>query len=623
MVQNFNQLYINALLPFERICKGSVSLRTNKEKTNPYLEFWKENVGKDALEEQFKKYCSLVNITDDDVSLMISNGGIAEERTEFPLWIDTLQKFFIFESDQKINKKDNELPFYDILFPFVDFSIKSIEEKIGKKLSQNIIETLRPFFYRDLIASCHQVFLDEFSIFLKENNAVVIESENDDIYYKKFTEINCSEKYINFFNKYPMLARIIATKIYRNVEFITRLFVRLEKDHGEIENKFHIKLGELKDILLNAGDKHNGETTVILKFEHDVKVVYKPTNLEVTDAFNGLLDWVNDHLESDLKKFKILNKDEYGWMEFVEHQECETINDIRGYYERAGIIAGIAYFLSTRDYHYENVIASGNCPVLIDHETIIGPKIKYRIKSDTKKFENSILESLLLPTDETREKEICGFGSFAQKKSKTFISPKIINPNKDKMKKSPQLITQTNELKNIPHLNKVPHYIEDYKNEFILGFNKLYQLILDKKIFLLSEQSPINNFKNRKIRFLIRNTEVYVKLLMILSNSDCLKNATVYGIKQEMLAKAYLANEHLNTALLKSEREQITLGDVPAFYVDTLSDYLLLENEEKVDLFEMNAMDNLKNKVKSASIENCNEQIDLIEESLSLHAVNA
>lgn len=97
----------------------------------------------------------------------------------------------------------------------------------------------------------------------------------------------------------------------------------------------------------------------------------------------------------------------------------------------------------------------------------------------------------------------------------------------------------------------------------------------------------------------------------------------MYGIKQEVLSKAYMVNKHLNTGLLKSEREQITLGDIPAFYINTLSDHLLLENGEKVDLFDMNAMQNLKNKIESASIENCNEQIDFIEESLSLHAVNA
>lgn len=618
MSQNFNHLYLKALLPFERINESSVFIPFSGE-NNKYLEFWKKNIDKDGLEEQFKKYCEAVNINEDDLTLMISNDFKDNNEIKPSVWIELLQKFLTYESILMIKEKNNDLPFYDILFPLVDFSISSIE----RILSDNLVNTLQSFFYKDLISSCYNVFLDEFLFFLEKHNYTVIESENSNIYYKEFAQKNISEKYLGLFDKYPMLARILMTKTYRNIQFISKLFERLEKDYNDIENKFQVKLGELDDIILNAGDKHNGETTVILKFAKSYKVVYKPTNLEVTDAFNDLLDWVGDNLAIPLKKFKIINKEEYGWMEFVEYKECETLNDIEEYYEKAGIITGLAYFLSTRDYHYENVIASGNCPVLIDHETIIGPKIKYRIKNDTKRLENSILESLLLPTDETGDREICGLGSVAQKKSKTIISPKIINPNRDTMKKVPQCITQNNESKNIPHLNNVPYHIEDYKDTFISGFIKLYHLILDNKEFLLSEQSPINSFENKKVRFLVRNTEVYFKLLVILSHPEYLKDSTMYGIKQEVLSKAYMVNKHLNTGLLKSEREQITLGDIPAFYINTLSDHLLLENGEKVDLFDMNAMQNLKNKIESASIENCNEQIDFIEESLSLHAVNA
>ncbi|OCA71183.1 type 2 lanthipeptide synthetase LanM [Chryseobacterium arthrosphaerae] len=618
MSQNFNHLYLKALLPFERINESSVFIPFSGE-NNKYLGFWKKNIDKDGLEEQFKKYCEAVNINEDDVTLMISNDFKDNNEIKPSVWIELLQKFLTYESILMIKEKNNDLPFYDILFPLVDFSISSID----RILSDNLVNTLQSFFYKDLISSCYNVFLDEFLFFLEKHNYTVIESENSNIYYKEFAQKNISEKYLGLFDKYPMLARILMTKTYRNIQFISKLFERLEKDYNDIENKFQVKLGELDDIILNAGDKHNGETTVILKFAKSYKVVYKPTNLEVTDAFNDLLDWVGDNLVIPLKKFKIINKEEYGWMEFVEYKECETLNDIEEYYEKAGIITGLAYFLSTRDYHYENVIASGNCPVLIDHETIIGPKIKYRIKNDTKRLENSILESLLLPTDETGDREICGLGSVAQKKSKTIISPKIINPNRDTMKKVPQCITQNNESKNIPHLNNVPYHIEDYKDTFISGFIKLYHLILDNKEFLLSEQSPINSFENKKVRFLVRNTEVYFKLLVILSHPEYLKDSTMYGIKQEVLSKAYMVNKHLNTGLLKSEREQITLGDIPAFYINTLSDHLLLENGEKVDLFDMNAMQNLKNKIESASIENCNEQIDFIEESLSLHAVNA
>ncbi|MBB1194848.1 hypothetical protein DNC80_14350 [Flavobacterium sp. SOK18b] len=622
MAKVFEYIYTKSLLPFECITMLKSSKQISNKINSQYLDSLKKVVDKNASNEQFNKYCERLNLNEESFALMFSKETINTEKNELPSWLEILYEFSVFENVNKINKKDSELPFYDILFPLVDFSICTVEKKINKKISGNIVDKLLQFFYKDLVSNSHYVFFDEFSLYLKENNYIAIESESDNKYYKKFSKKTLSDKYLNIFTKYPMLARTIATKTHQNILFITKLFERLEKDTNDLEKKFQIKIGNLNDILLNAGDKHNGETTVILIFDNDLKIVYKPTNLEITDAYNDLLEWIDDALEINLKKFKTLNKGDYGWMEFIESNECETISDIKEYYEKAGVIMGLAYFLSTRDYHFENVIASGNCPVLIDHETIIGPRLKHTINNDVKKYANSILESLLLPTiNETREIEICGFGSLVQKKHHTFISAKLINSNKDSIKRVPQLITQSYDLKHIPHLNSIPHYIENYKMEFMVGFNKLYHLVLDKKMFLLSKTSPINNFKDKKIRFLMRNTDVYAKILNILSKTEYLADSISYGIKQELLARAYILSEDLNISLLGSERDQITQGNIPAFYTNTLSNDLILENGKRIDLFEMNAMDNLKYKIRHASIENLNEQLELIEESLSLHAL--
>jgi lantibiotic modifying enzyme len=88
-----------------------------------------------------------------------------------------------------------------------------------------------------------------------------------------------------------------------------------------------------------------------------------------------------------------------------------------------------------------------------------------------------------------------------------------------------------------------------------------------------------------------------------------------------LLARAYILSEDLNISLLVSERDQITQGNIPAFYTNTLSNDLILENGKRIDLFEMNAMDNLKYKIRHSSVENLNEQLELVEKSLSLNAL--
>lgn len=120
-----------------------------------------KNIDKDGLEEQFKKYCEAVNINEDDLTLMISNDFKDKNEIKPSVWIELLEKFLTYESILTIKEKNNDLPFYDILFPLVDFSISSIE----RILSNNLVNTLQSFFYKDLISSCYNVFLDEFLFF--------------------------------------------------------------------------------------------------------------------------------------------------------------------------------------------------------------------------------------------------------------------------------------------------------------------------------------------------------------------------------------------------------------------------------------------------------------------------
>lgn len=620
------KLYIKSLLPHEILelnKKESFTFDSKKERL--HVKLLKSSTGLNVSEESFENYCNLCNLNNRDISLMFSSITNYNAEIESPFWITALENILsrVGNGVEINDEKAKKIPFYHLLFPFVDFFEYSLTLTL-KPFNKTVINQLNSALYKELFKVSHLVLLEEFSEFLKENRSDDSERDKteDDFYYKEYTQRILMNKYHTLFLKYPMLARKLATITYQYINFITILFKRLKEDKNEIEYYFKTSIGKISQIFLNAGDQHSGESTVIIEFENSYKIVYKPTSVDVTNAYNNFLGWVNESLGEKLIKFEVIDKGDYGWLEYVADLECNNGNDVKIYYERAGILTGIAYFFSTRDYHFENVIASGNSPVLIDHETVIGPKTKYRIKNDIKNYEHSVLESLLIPTDKTKDREICGFGSVIQKNKQTFISPKLININTDLMMKVPQLIVQNNDLKHIPHLNKIPHYIEDYKDEFKLGFSKLYNFILENKTFLLSDKSPIYNFENKKIRFLIRNTDVYAKLLMILSKPEYLKNNLLYGIKQEALARAYIVAENLNIALFKSEREQMTLGDIPAFYTNTLSDDLTLENGEKVDLFEMNAIDSLKNKIKFASIENHNEQLYLIEESLSLHVIS-
>lgn len=65
-----------------------------------------------------------------------------------------------------------------------------------------------------------------------------------------------------------------------------------------------------------------------------------------------------------------LEKVDYGWTEEVVRKECIDSEEVTNFYKRVGVLAATAYVLGIGDLHYENIIAHGEFPVIIDAETL-------------------------------------------------------------------------------------------------------------------------------------------------------------------------------------------------------------------------------------------------------------
>ncbi|TDW51696.1 type 2 lantibiotic biosynthesis protein LanM [Flavobacterium sp. 270] len=624
----FKKLYLSTLTPFELLAfsKQNEILFKKRESDFSYLNYWKESICKNASDEAFYKYCLFNNLGIADISLMTSLPEDTAEKIDFPLWINTLEEVLnnVPQTFARNNGDMEEKAFSQFFVPFIHFFSGRLEQNLKSihvAFDQNVMDQLNQALYRELFELSHLVLLKEFSKYKNEVENQDAANGIEDYYYEKFILALLSDKFHNLFLDYPMMARKLAVKTERFLKFITNLFEKFKSDKAEIEYYFETKLGKISELHLNSGDQHNGESTIIFEFDNAYKIVYKPTNVAVTFAYNQFLDWVNKNLGEELKSFKVIDKDTYGWLEFVKHSECETNEDIKLYYERAGILVGVAYFLNARDYHFENVIASGNCPVLIDHETTILPTIKlFHTQTYTEEDENivgTILESLLLPIkNQNVPVYACGFGSSVQLEYNCTVQ-RIENINKDKMQKVHEMVYRNLYKSNKPKLNNKIENLIDYQLEFKTGFDKIYKLILENKNFLLSKNSPFEHFRDLKIRFINRQTGVYFKILRLLNSPEYLADATNYGIKLELLARAYAAIGNWSP-ILGSEREQMLLGDIPVFYLNTLSENLDLGNGQIVDLLESNALESVNSKIKKADLADYQHQVNLIEGAITL-----
>src|SRR5262249_24423962 len=151
----------------------------------------------------------------------------------------------------------------------------------------------------------------------------------------------------------------------------------LAADWKELSRWFNIgsEHGVLVEAAAGAGDTHRGgRSVVIARFQGGLNLVYKPRSLAVDAHFQDFIPWVNEKGASlPLRTLKVLDRGHHGWVEFVHAEGCRSEDEVARFYERQGEYLAILYALQATDFHFENVLACGEHPVLVDLEALFHP----------------------------------------------------------------------------------------------------------------------------------------------------------------------------------------------------------------------------------------------------------
>lgn len=233
----------------------------------------------------------------------------------------------------------------------------------------------------------------------------------------------------------------------KNKKFIVELLYRFEKDKGEI-NLF-LQLGsidtKIDEVELGLGDAHSDGRKVSKIKVNGTTLMYKPRDLSIDQLYYDITAYINKQMKDE--KYitiapKVLNKDNYGWAEFICYEECSEHEDIKQFYTRVGCQIALLYVLNAVDFHSENIIAHGSHPVLIDLESLIHvpyESLDERTKEDAfvqaeKKLGLSVRSLGLLPFFFGEGKvDVSGIGRKGEVKSFMKI-PQIRNQLADDMK---------------------------------------------------------------------------------------------------------------------------------------------------------------------------------------------
>lgn len=374
-------------------------------------------------------------------------------------------------------------------------------------------------------------------------------------------------------DEYPVLGRFLAVRLSDFADAAVEVITRLSADAAQIAARFPECRGEVTHVSTSAGDTHrSGRSVVVLTFASGAKLVYKPHSVGVDAAFQDLLSWMNARASEiganlpALQTTRALDRGTHGWCEWVEHAYATAPGGVARFYERQGVLLALLYAIEATDLHSDNVVATGEHPVVVDLEALFHPRLPSIaegrfVDPAGRALSQSVQRIVLLPEriGSTRENtgiDISGMGFVEQQRSPAPV-PKMQGLGSDVMR----LVHEHESLRGTRSLPAERVSLVDHVEDVVSGFRKAYDFILGERDAFTSRLSP---FGEVEVRVLVDDTAVYDRIVKSSFHPQYLRDAR----ERERIFDRI----HYKTAwrpsvrpLLASERLDLARGDVPYF----------------------------------------------------------
>lgn len=610
--KTLEEIYCNSLSIVDKLVLSETL--HSQDVNNDLVNEWKNILGSTNI-KFFETRVKWSNYNDETIRFLCSSAKFTKQGELLPKWLTFWKDFttFIRKNKTKINNSNMEIPFYDILEKIAEFAalqIRPSSELAGTKVHTQLKQAL----ISKLSYISQQTFLEEMY--------------GLNIAYKDFCyKALYTDLYLELLRKYPVLAKLIGTFCTNWVTNTNELLSRIQTDKEILVETYGIKYDEkVSSISSYLSDLHNYNRGVSkIQFSGGKSIIYKPRNIDIEKAFfEKFIAWFNSNSTlPDQKILKVLPRNEYGWVEYVEHLPCKNKLEARSYYYRFGSLLSILHLLSATDYHNENLIASAGYPVIIDCETLLSPHINSTYKPLNKLtslidelYGNSVSrvgilpQWLMGPNGEIYDNSSLGskidYYTPYQKRNWQEI-------NRDLM--SFVYVNQKPESnKNVVYLNSARVNPFDYSDAFEKGFLDTYKYILRNRNKIRSVIK--DSFNNLTLRFIFRPTKIYTLLQDGLLHPEYMTSGIKRSINIDYLSLGLLGNLHTKFRywkILEPEYEQMDNFDVPYFGIN--SSFKNIYSEHKLlfsNCLRMSGVDQVLHKLNNMSRKDLTWQLKII-----------
>ncbi|HUQ61798.1 type 2 lanthipeptide synthetase LanM family protein [Lentzea sp.] len=379
---------------------------------------------------------------------------------------------------------------------------------------------------------------------------------------ERFTEFTRTLDLPDLFHRYPVLARLLGQACEQAVSAHRELTDRFARDrHKIVDGVFDGRdPGALVSIRTGLGDPHQqGRTVAVLTFDSGAGLVHRPRPVGLHARFATQLEWFSTRTGIDFRTPRLLDGHGYGWLEYIEHEPCADVAGVAEFYRRLGALIALLYALDGTDMHYENLIACGDQPVLVDVETLFHPTLAPDTDPATLALVRSVHRTALLPhvlLGDNGAADVSGVGG-----DHGVPSPLDVVDWADAGTDRMRLVRRPREssgARNRPVLGGQHAEPADYQDSLLAGFRAGYDAIVAHRDELLR---LVRTAADDEVRFIPRATRQYARLLDESTHPSVLVDA----LDRDLAFGVLVVDDPLLDRLVPFEVSDLWRGDVPLF----------------------------------------------------------
>ncbi|GAB3645342.1 type 2 lanthipeptide synthetase LanM family protein [Glycomyces tarimensis] len=585
--------HLASTLPERRSWKSTPS-ETDADRGARRREMWSELKSFSEEGRELSDWLESIGLSDEDFTALLgeTEPSLRSRRGDEPEWHRTFQRWWNLTRRSHLRRLRGDLQLLEWARPLIEGAMEELSVELTDRSAaqsdpvlkdDQVVERLL-----DTVPLQHLHSLMQRSAVL-ELNVFRVEGRlsGDDAgarFHDFCRRLSTEETAVPLWQEYCVLARLVVTQLGFWIETQIELFQALADDLDLIRSAIPgmADAKRLESVSIGEGDRHrHGRSVGILRFDEGT-VVYKPRDLAMDMAYIGLIDWVNaGRLSHDLVSVATLNRGDHGWAEFLGSNQAIDAAGARRFAWRIGALSAVLYALHATDFHFENIIASGDHPILVDLETLLHSdktdavaKVEGTTDVTAIALAYSVHSTGLLPDpivmrddDGTHALDMSGASGRSGQQTPMPV-PIWEGAETDAMRLVKQRAEMDVEGNQPVDEEGTPFDIAHNRDAVVAGFSEVYTLFQNRAEELLAEDGPIAPFEHLQTRHIARPTHVYGTVLQESTHPDFLRD----GLDRDRsLARLHLGHESRpeRDAMIEAEIAELATGDVPVFTIET------------------------------------------------------